>query len=271
MTCPDALLLSQLVDGELADADAATVRRHLSTCADCTERLAGLAAATSGLSAPVPVATEPPSADCLAPEQVAGWVRRVLPAAELGVVDAHLATCDACLAEARAADRMMTALDTGARLAVPATLQARVASRWVETTAPTLTEIVVRVARNGLALLERHLVAPILAVEDLMVPAPAMRSTEAADAVRFRISAPGAHIQAAIVPAGDAIALTLTLRGDADEALAGQRVFVRRHGRSVFSARTDDDGELRVQRIEPGIYEIACPGIGTTFRLDLRP
>jgi anti-sigma factor RsiW len=271
VSCPEALLLSQLVDGELADADAATVRRHLATCAACTDRMAHLGAATSTVRSPLPAPPGVPSAGCLAPEQVAGWVRRALPDAELRVVDAHLDACDACLAEVRAADRMMALLETGPSTAVPDTLKARVASRWVDAKEPSLTEIVVRVARAGLALLERHLVAPVLAVDELLAPMPAMRSTDAADAVRFRISAPGAHIQAAIVPAGDAIALTLTLRGDADEALPGQRVFVRRHGRSVFSARTDGDGELRVQRIEPGIYEIACPGIGTSFRLDLRP
>lgn len=272
MSCPEAVLLSQLLDGELADADAGTLRGHLATCAACADVMAGLAAATSVLRSPLPQGPPgTPEAGCLAPEQVAGWVRRVLPDPELRVVDAHLDACDACLAEVRAADRMMAALDAGPSLAVPETLQARVASRWIDTRDPSLTEIVVRVARAGLALLERRLVAPILAVEELLAPMPAMRATDAEDAVRFRISAPGAHIQAAIVPAGDAIALTLTLRGDADEALRGQRVFVRRHGRSVFSARTDDEGELRVQRIEPGIYEIACPGIGTSFRLDLRP
>ncbi len=271
MSCPEAVLLSQLADRELADADAAPLRRHLATCAACADRLAALTASTATLRAPVPAPPGPPGDGCLAPEQVAGWVRRVLPDTELGVVDAHLGACDACLAEVRAADRMMAVLDAGQRLPVPETLQARVASRWVDTTEPSLTEIVVRAARAGLALLERRLVAPILAVEELLAPLPAMRSADAADAVRFRISAPGAHIQAAIVPAGDGVALTLTLRGDADEALPGQRIFVRRHGRSVFSARTDDAGELRVQRIEPGIYEIACPGIGTSFRLDLRP
>jgi hypothetical protein len=66
------------------------------------------------------------------------------------------------------------------------------------------------------------------------------------------------------------VGLTLTLTSEAGEALAGQRVFVRRQGRSIISARTDDAGELQVQRIETGVYEVSCPGIGTSFRLDLR-
>jgi hypothetical protein len=52
--------------------------------------------------------------------------------------------------------------------------------------------------------------------------------------------------------------------------LPGQRVSLRQHTRAIFSARTDAAGEVRPPRLEPGVYEVTCPGIRTAFRLDLR-
>jgi hypothetical protein len=48
-------------------------------------------------------------------------------------------------------------------------------------------------------------------------------------------------------------------------------VHLRRQGRALYSARTDADGTLRLPGIERGVYEVACPGLATAFRLDLRP
>jgi anti-sigma factor RsiW len=269
VTCPTPILLSQLVDGELGAADAGEVRGHVAGCEHC----AGLATRFADLTASTRIPSrmpEPSGADCLAGESIAGWVQRVLPAAELASADEHLHDCDACLDEGLAAARIMARLTEGPRLAVPETLRARVASRWTEAaTAPSLTTVVVDVARAGMRLIARHVVAPIVAVDDLAGAAAAVRGDEPEN-VRFRICAPGAEIHAAVVPAGDVVGLTLTLMSDAGDALAGQRVFVRRQGRSIFSARTDDAGALRVQRIEVGVYEVSCPGIGTSFRLDLR-
>jgi hypothetical protein len=61
------------------------------------------------------------------------------------------------------------------------------------------------------------------------------------------------------------------LLGNEEDALGGQRVFLRRHGRSIYSARTDAMGALTMPGMKPGVYEVSCPGIGTSFRLDLRP
>jgi hypothetical protein len=72
------------------------------------------------------------------------------------------------------------------------------------------------------------------------------------------------------VPAGDAVGLVLALEEASGQRLADQRIFLRHHGRSIFSARTDAEGILRTPRLERGVYEVSCPGIGTSFRLDLR-
>jgi len=77
----------------------------------------------------------------------------------------------------------------------------------------------------------------------------------------------------ALVTAGTAvcgIGLVLALEEASGERLADQRIFLRQRGRPIFSARTDAEGVLRTPGLERGVYEVSCPGISTSFRLDLR-
>jgi hypothetical protein len=100
-------------------------------------------------------------------------------------VEAHLGECDGCLADALAMSRVTARLDAGPSLAVPATLRERVASRWASAPVEeSLTALVVRVARAGVALVERHVVAPILDVEALPLAAAATRAARPPTASR---------------------------------------------------------------------------------------
>jgi len=278
MTCPEPLVLSQLVDGELAPVEASSVGAHLETCAACRDRLSRLEWASSvlraamvSLSSPAAEGTVGGSGECLAPELVAGWVQRALPSTDLRRVEAHLERCDGCLGEAMGAAHLMARLDVGTSAPVPAALAERVASRLGATpVGESLTRLVIRIARAGATLVERHIVAPILDLEVVPVPATAVRAGETGEVVSFHLRAAEAQIRGTIVPQGAGVRLVLLLLGGTDEALSGQRVFLRRHGRSIYSVRTDAAGRLETPRIEPGVYEVACPAIGTSFRLDLR-
>ena len=207
MTCPDAMLLSQILDGELSSIEAESIQPHLDACAACQDRLGELRRVTNtgrlAMAAAGSGPGEAPRGDCLAPDRLAGWVAGQLPPDELRSVELHLA-------------------------------------------------------------------APVLGVEEMAAAPSTVRADERTDAVSFRILAPEAKIHATVVTEGDAVGLSLTLLGSDDDALGGQRVFLRRHGRSIYSARTDAAGALEMPRLEPGVYEVACPGIGTSFRLDLR-
>jgi anti-sigma factor RsiW len=276
MTCPDLLVLSQLVDRELAPANLAALGAHVDGCGVCRERIGRLERALAALQVAIASPTWDPGkvggpGSCLGPEQVAGWVQRVLSPADFQAVEAHLAHCDACLEEALGAARLVARLDADERLPVPVALTERVASRWGAVPAEeSLTRLVIRLARAGATLIERHIVAPILDVELSMVPATATRGEEADELVSFRLRAAEAQIRGTIVPEGSAIRLVLRVLGRTDEALMGQRVFLRHHGRSIYSARTDATGRLETPRIERSVYEVSCPAIGTSFRLDLR-
>src|SRR5262249_61731256 len=76
VTCPELMLLSQLLDGELAPAEAASLRSHIDTCAACHERLVRLERAAAewrtAIRARSPLAARGPGTDCLAPRRLGG-------------------------------------------------------------------------------------------------------------------------------------------------------------------------------------------------------
>jgi len=275
MTCPDLMLLSQLLDGELAPDDAAPIREHVEACAACHARLERLERAVTGwrngIAASAPPPTRLPAVDCLAPDVLAGWTARALPPDILPAIETHLDQCDICLDDALGALRLMARLDAGPDLPVPESLRGRVASRWGESPSDeSLAAVVIRIAREGVKLLDRRVLTPVMEIEELAVALPAIRAAGGKDTASFRIRAPEGQICATVVSDGAAVGLTLMLLGKTEDALGDQRVFLRRHGRSIYSARTDEGGALTMPRIEPGVYEIFCPGIATSFRLDLR-
>lgn len=283
MTCPDLLVLSQLLDDEIEPGEAANLGAHVDACIECgprferLERVQQSAGETlarerlRGLRATPPV----PTPECLSIEQRIGWFVPGIEGDDRATSNAHLESCDHCLGEVLSAARMIARLNEGPTLTVPPALVSRVASLWPEESAAPerspLTELVVRLGRAGASLVERRIVAPLREVIEIGAAAPVLRNELGSQALRFRIRAPGADIDAAVVPTGESVAVTLVLRAEGGgEPLANQRVFVRRHGRSIFSARTDENGELRTTGLEPGAYEVSCPGIQTEFRLDLR-
>ena len=138
-----------------------------------------------------------------------------------------------------------------------------------EKKAGVFSRLLIQLAGTGIRLLESHLVPPLREVQEMLAsPTPAYRPTEEPAAVNLHLSTDHATITVTAVREGAQIALTLTFR-DADQAaLTGQRVFLRRRGRSVFSAKTDGNGELRTPRLKPDNYEVACPGLKTTFQLE---
>jgi len=272
---PHLLVLSQLSDGELPAAEAGFIAAHVGACPSCDARLARLGrvlAATSRTAyAAATDAPVPRSAACPAPDLLAGWRDPALPTPDRVALAGHLESCDACLGEALGASRLLARLDATPPLAVPDDLKTRVASLWPAAEAESaLSRLVVRVTRAGAELVESHLLSPLRELVAVPVAAPTMRNAAAGAALSFELHAAEATITTTITPAGDGVGLSLRIVDDDGEPLAEQRVYLRRHGRSLYSARTDADGRLRMPGVERGVYEVACPGIGTSFRLDLR-
>jgi anti-sigma factor RsiW len=278
--CPDLSLLSQFLDHELGGAEEEQIKQHLESCPACRAQVERIER-TEGLVRVVLTRSLPrysmgrPSPECLSLATVSAYVQRVLRAEDEATAERHLHTCDACLHEVRDAFRIVSSLASAHREPVPAPLQARVAALWEGSSAREKTIVfsllVIEIAQKGLRLLEQHLAPPLLDVQELFVPMPAYRAPESPSILNLKINCERAEIRATLAQEGDGVALKMTLLDAGQQTLAGQRVFLRQHGRSIFSARTDQAGVLRMPRLEPGIYEVACPGIPATFQLELRP
>jgi hypothetical protein len=277
--CPDFSLLSQFCDYQLGEETEEQLRQHLEVCVKCRTTVEHLGqvegvvrtALTRSSSRFFPQVR---AQECLSPETVSAYVQRALSAEEGGIVEKHLQTCNACLSDVMEAFRISALLTATKKEPVPTTLKERVASLWksppVQEKTRSFSRVVIQITQKGLKLLEPQLVPPLLDVQEIFAPAPVYRSGEGPATLHFKISAGQTEIRVTAIQEGEGIALTMTFVGARQEALAGQRVFLRQHGRSLFSAKTDSDGMLRVPRLEPGVYEVACPGMNATFQLELR-
>ena len=272
MSCPDLLLLSQLLDGELDAHDSAAA--HVATCAACASRVARLREAERGAGAEAhraPASETTPSVDCLTPADLVAWLAPTASARERRPLNAHLDACDHCLGEVLAAARTMARLDTGPSHPVSDVLRARVASRWASPAAPrSLTALAVAVTRSGARLIERHVVAPFRDLVEVAPMAVPVRATADVGTLEFELRADETRIRTTVVPSGDAVSVTMVLADAAGAPLPAQRVSLQRHGRAVFSAHTDDAGQIALPVLERGVYEVSCPGVAAAFRLDLR-
>ncbi len=272
--CPAPEMLSRLVDAAFEDFEPGVeeqVRRHVLQCATCARAQRRLERVARGVrvrdAEDRAGSVGPRKPECLSDSEMLSLVEpRPLPRA-----DQHIEVCDRCLQEANALLRM-NAMNDRATASVPEALAERVASRWRDDSTSSLTELVVQIGRDGLELVRRHVVAPLLELEPTGATA-AVRSNDQAsrEPVRFHLQAAAGSIEATVFPDGDAVRLVLSLHDPNGAGLPGQRVHLRQKGRALFSARTGQDGTIQLPRIEPGTYEVSCTAIDTTFRLDLRP
>ena len=278
--CPTPLLLSQYLDHEVESSTAQEISHHVETCAQCQTTLQQLERVDEGMKTMVskaPVLATPdhaPSPDCLAPEIIAAYIDRALSREESIRAENHLHTCDWCVQEVTDATRMVAALATPLRVPVPHALKQQVAAGWEpsrrEKTTTVLSRLVIEVAKKGMALIEHHLAPPFLNIEAVLAPAGAYRTAEAMTTLDLNIKTAQAEIHVTSVQEGEGMSLRLTFLDLAQEALVGQRVFLRQQGKPIFSAKTDQWGMLRTPHLEPGMYEIDCPTTQATFALEVR-
>lgn len=126
-------------------------------------------------------------------------------------------------------------------------------------------------------MIDKYLTAPLLDVQEILVPLPAYRSRSASGAwqsptaLGLRIDAGEVEISVAAVREQHGVVVKLTFIGTEQKALGGRRIFLRQRGRAVFSEQTDAHGVLLMPLLAPGTYEVACHEIHTTFLLELRP
>ena len=139
-----------------------------------------------------------------------------------------------------------------------------------QSSASSCSRLVIQILQTGLQLIEKELVAPLRDVQSSLTPLPAYRTDQTAAPLSLHIDTGSTTIKAVVSKEGEGVALRLTLLNPEQEGLSRQRIFLRQQGRSLFSAKTDREGMLRMPHLDPGTYEIACPGIPAAFQLELR-
>jgi len=283
--CPDESLFSQFLDRELGAAEEKQISHHLATCSECRARMEGMGRAAGIARTQFPVLRRRSSlpalsSPCPSPETVTAYMQGLLVTEDELQIEQHLQACDVCLQDAQEASRVLFFLSSPREAPVPAPLRAQMARLWEHSPAKARTQslprLVIQMAERGLRLIESYLAPPLLAVQEVLAPPTAFRgaayrSGDSSAALNLRLSAEEAEIAVLATPQKDGMAVTLTLLDAERKALADRRIFLRQQDRAIFSARTDRQGVVRVPRLEPGSYEVACDEIHTTFHLELRP
>jgi anti-sigma factor RsiW len=279
--CPDQLLLSQFLDHELEEKEAYRIARHLTQCPDCHAQIERLRRIDGRIRTQLPAPPLPlPSFSPTCPplEKVVTYMQGSLAAPEEQQIEQHIQHCEACFSEAKEAARIAVFLKSLQTPSVPTAVKTQVATRWE--TSVSLPRLVIQMTVQGLRLIESYLVPPLLDVREVVTPLPAFRggptslsvfSGERSSALTLKLQAGEAEMDVLAIPENDGVAVRLTLFDAERTALAERRVFIRQHGRAIFSAQTDAQGELHVPRLEPGEYEVSCHEIHTAFQLELRP
>ncbi len=279
-SCPEFSLLSQFLDGDLEKSQAHQLNQHVRSCQYCRAQIRDLEhaqewerVALSAVQNPISQSTS--STSCLSPETLFAYARGSLSPTDERTVDAHILACGVCLSEVREVMRAAVDLVTVNLQSVPAELNVRIESQWVIPSA--LPRLVIQLTREGLRLIDKYLTAPLLDVQEVLIPLPAYRSQSTSDtrrsatALGLRLDAGETEISVAAMPEQHGVVVKLTLIGAEQKALGGRRIFLRQRGRAVFSEQTDDQGVLFMPLLAPGTYEVSCHEIRTAFLLELRP
>jgi anti-sigma factor RsiW len=284
ISCPEFALLSQFLDHELGPTETQQISRHVSTCHRCREQIKEIQQAEEDKRADFftlrpHTALSASSDDCLEPEIIAAYAQGILSSPEEQQAEAHLFTCDACLNEVNAVVRAASTVAREKLEAVPTLLAAQVAAQWqpsaIAADTLSLPRIVIQVAERGLRLIERHLVSPLLDVQEVLTPLPAAlrqgKSRRHASGLRLRLRTEQAEMAVQVEKIDDGVVVKLTLVGAAQEELARRRIYFRQGKRAILSEMTNERGELFIPFLSPGSYQVSCHEIHTTFELDLRP
>ncbi len=278
--CLDESLFSQFLDRELEAEEERQIAHHLATCPECRARVGRMGRAAGIARTQFPVLRRrfsllASSSPCPSLEKVTAYMQGLLATEDDLQIEQHLQACDTCLQEAKEASRVLFFLSSPQETPVPAALRAQMARLWENSPAKdypqSLPRLVIQMAERGLQLIESYLAPPLLEVQEVLAPLAAYRSGDSSSALSLKLNAGESEIAVLAIPEEDGVAVTLTLLGPERKALADRRIFLRQQGRAIFSARTDRQGVVRVPRLEPGSYEVACDEIHTTFHLELRP
>jgi anti-sigma factor RsiW len=270
-TCPEIMVLSSYLDGELDQEQNSGVKLHLQNCPSCSAHIERLKATDTLLINHMGEPRNPTSAtmkdNCLSPDVLTAYLHDVLSLEERKSAEAHLDGCNACVAELSALTKSEMELERRPNDPVPAVLRSRVEALWAkdQKNEEPIFRLAVRLLKDGLEVLRDSLVPSSVAIQEMFSPVGAYRSAEkpsSPSGVLLKRSLPGIEVTVILEWRSNTQAqLRTKVEDDRHQAVVGKRVFLRRNETLVFSDRTSADGVVVVPDLEIGSYEL---GISTT-------
>lgn len=276
-TCPETVVLSSYLDGELDQEQNYGVKLHLQNCPLCSAHIERLQETETLLINHMGEPLNPTAVtmkdNCLSPEILTAYLHDLLRLEEKQNAEAHLDGCNACVAELSALTKSKMELERTPNSAVPAALRSRIEALWAkdQKSEEPIFHLAVRLLKDGLEVLRDSLVPSSVAIQELFSPVGAYRSAEKSSSpsgVLLKKSLPGIELTVILEWRSNTQAqLRTKVEDDRHQAVAGKRVFLRRSETLVFSDKTSADGVVIVPDLEIGSYDLGIVSTEKDFHV----
>ena len=276
--CPDLVVLSSFLDGELAGVENEGVKVHLGTCPACAGRLKSLEMAGQSMMNHLERATglsdRSPSADCPSGVILSSYLHDLLPADDKHATEIHLDHCDACLSDLASMARTEMRMREAPAEPVPRYLRERVEAFWTKAEKATepILKVVCRLAQDGIEFLRDSLLPQGVTYQLGYAASRAYRGGAAPSlpsSILFNGNVAGIQLGLSVEWEGaDRAGLKVKIENEEFHPLSAQRIHVRREQILVYSERTDANGNVTIPNLEPGSYEIGISASGKECTID---
>ncbi len=275
--CPDVVLLSSLLDGELAGSELDSVKAHLQSCTACSELMGELKRVDRMMINDVEIDAGSRanfrSPNCMSGEQLSSYFHDLLPADDKSAAEHHLDQCDGCLSELAAMAKVEAQLSRMPTEPVPHYLRQRVESLWQtsETAGGQVIKLVCRLAKEGIELLRESLLPDGLSLQPAAVVAGTYRTAGPSLPSNIFVKGRIAGIQLSLLAerhGANSAGLKLKIEDESSNSLTARRIVLRRDEILLISERTDADGNVFIPNLEPGTYKIGITISGKECTID---
>lgn len=276
--CPDLIVLSSFLDGELAGGENEDVKVHLGNCPACARRLKSLEMAGQSIINHLERATSlsdrSPSAGCPNGEILSSYLHDLLPADEKDATEVHLDHCDACLSDLASMARTDAQLRRAPAEPVPRSLREKVEAFWSKTEKATepILKVVCRLAQDGIEFLRDSLLPQGVTYQLGYAASGAYRGVAEASlpsSILFKGNVAGIQLGLSVEWEGaDRAGLKVKIEDEEFHPLSAQRIHLRREQILVYSERTDANGNVTIPNLEPGSYEVGISALGKECTID---
>ena len=276
--CPDLVVLSSFIDGELPGDEREGIKLHVESCPACAKRLKDFEMASQSMINHLERATNlsdlSGSVDCPSGETLSAYLHDLLSNEEKRAAEVHLDRCDACLSDLASMARTDAQLRRTPAEPVPRYLRERVETVWNKSGQATdqILKVVCRLAQEGIEFLRDSLIPQGVTYQLGYAASGAYRGVAESSlpsSILFKGNVAGIQLGLSVEWEGaDRAGLKVKIEDEDFHPLSAQRIHLRREQILVYSERTDANGNVTIPNLEPGTYEIGISASGKECTID---